>query len=161
MSQAIRRHLVETLPKRSITQGQRVVVACAPQDFHEIGAMAATLILRRNGWQPIYLGTDSSMDMIRIACKRRMARLIIISMVREPSKVEFTTILKQMSKKLLPLCPVIVGGQGVSGLKNDMEQAGIAYFKEFKQINNLKPQTSDHPNAIFEVPSLRTKANMI
>ena len=78
VSQAIRRHLVENFPKRSITESQRVVVACAPQDYHEIGAMAATLILRSNGWQPIYLGTDSGIDMIRIACKRRMARLTII-----------------------------------------------------------------------------------
>ena len=161
VSQAIRRHLVESLPKRSITQGQRVVVACGPQDFHEIGAMAATLFLRSNGWQPIYLGADSGIDMMRIACKRRMARLIIISMVREPSKVEFTKILKQIRKKLLSLCPVIVGGQGVSGLKSEMEQAGITYFQEFKQIKKLKPQTSDHPNTLFRVPSLGTKETMI
>ena len=161
VSQAIRRHLAKSLPKRSITQGQRVIVACAPQDFHEIGAMAATLILRGNGWQPIYLGSDSGIDMIRIACKRRLAQLIILSMVREPSKVEFTKILKQIRKRLLPLCPVIVGGQGVSGFTNDMEQAGITYFQEFQQIKKLKPRTSDSPKTLFRVPSLGTKETMI
>ena len=161
VSQAIRRHLVETLPKRSVTQGQRVVVACAPQDFHEIGAMAATLILGSNGWQPIYLGTDSSIDMIRIACKRRMAQLIIISMVSEPSKGEFPKVLKQITKKLLPLCPVIVGGQGVSEFKKDIEQSGITYLQEFNQIKKLKPQPFNDTNSILGVPSLRTKETLI
>ncbi|UCE64529.1 MAG: MerR family DNA-binding transcriptional regulator [Nitrospirota bacterium] len=152
-SQGIRRHLVKSLPKRSITQGQRVVIACGPQDFHEFGAMAATLVLRNNGWQPIYLGTDSGIDMIRIACKRRMAGLIIISIVREPSKVEFTKILKQITKRLLPLCPVIVGGQGAAGFKREMEQSGITYFQEFNQIKTLKPQTIDHTHSLFGIPS--------
>ena len=161
VTQAIRQHLVESLRKQSITEGEKVVVACAPQDFHELGAMAAALILRSQGWQPIYLGTDSGIDMIRIACKRHLARLIIISMVREPSKIEITKILKQMRKRLLPLCPVIVGGQGVSGYKNEMEQFGIKYLQEFNQIKKLKPPTFDNTNLLYGVPLQGTKETMI
>ena len=161
VTQAIRQHLVESLRKPSITEGQRLVIACAPQDFHEIGAMAATLILRRQGWQPIYLGTDSGIDMIRIACKRHLARLIIISMVKEPSKLEFIKILKQIRTRLLPLCPVIVGGQGVSGYTNEMEQFGIKYLQEFNQIKNIKPPNIDNTNLLFGVPWQRTKETMI
>ena len=161
VSQTIRRHLVEALPKRNISKGQSVIVACAPQDFHEIGAMAATLILRNSGWQPIYLGTDSGIDMIRLACKRRLAKLIVISMVREPNKKEFTKVLNQLTKRLLPLCPIIVGGQGASVFKNKMEQSGITYLEEFNQIKTLKPQMSDHLYRTYGVPSLRTKETMI
>lgn len=145
VTQAIRRHLVETLHKRNISQGPTAIIACAPKDFHEIGTMTATLILQRNGWQPIFLGTVSGIEMIRLACKRRSARLVIISMVRELTKIEFTTFARQINNKLLSLCPVIIGGQGASRFKDLMEQEGINYFEEFNQIKQLNPQVHANP----------------
>ena len=149
VTQAIRRHLVETLRKRNTHQEATVIIACAPHDFHEIGAMTATLILQNNGWQPVYLGTDTDIDLIRLACKRRMGKLIIISMVREPDQKEVTTLVKGIKNKLAPLCPIIVGGHGACGSIDLIERYGIKYFEDFNRIKQLKPRVYEVTKLIY------------
>ncbi len=46
--------LMATLPPPSL--GGRVVAGCAPGDWHEMGVLVLSLLLRRQGWDVIYLG---------------------------------------------------------------------------------------------------------
>ena len=147
VTQAIRQHLVETLQKRKSHQGPSVILACAPRDFHEIGAMTATLILQAQGWQPVYLGPDTDIDLIRLACKRRSGRLIIMSMVREPHQKDITMLMEHIKQQLLPHYPVIIGGQGASKYIDLIERYGIKYIEDMNYIKRLKPH-------VFEVTKL-------
>ena len=49
--------------------GRLVLVACAPEELHEIGALVIALYLRRNGFRVVYLGQnvplDSLVNMVR------------------------------------------------------------------------------------------------
>ncbi|NJL93438.1 MAG: MerR family transcriptional regulator [Anaerolineae bacterium] len=40
------------------TRSGRLVVACAPLDWHELAALMLSLIVRRRGWEVIYLGQN-------------------------------------------------------------------------------------------------------
>ena len=146
VTQAIRRHLVESIKYGAKQGGPIVILACAPNDFHEIGAMTATLLLQRQGWQPIYLGTDSGIDMIRLACKRRLAKRIIISMVKDSTHKHFSRMINDIQNKLLPLCPVSIGGHGASAFRDLMEQSGITYFEDFNQVKYLNPRVVEEPH---------------
>ncbi len=163
VTQAIRRHLIETLHKRETHthKGPTVIIACAPRDFHEIGAITATLILQNKGWQSVYLGTGTDIDLIRSACKRRMSRLAIISIVREPNQKEMTTLVKHIKSKLLPLCPVIIGGQGASGFIDLMQQNSIEYFEDFNCIKKLKPHIDEVTKLINGSGATNRKETML
>ncbi len=42
--------------------GRLVLVACAPEELHEIGALIIALYLRRNGYRVVYLGQNVPLD---------------------------------------------------------------------------------------------------
>ena len=46
-----------TTPATPVRAG-RIVVGCAPHEWHEIGALIFSLFLRRRGWEVIYLGQN-------------------------------------------------------------------------------------------------------
>ena len=57
----LRSHLIAMFNAAATLQlGKRVVLACAPQDQHEIGLLLLALSLRRRGFRVIYLGPNVS-----------------------------------------------------------------------------------------------------
>ncbi len=42
--------------------GHRVIVACAPHDQHELGALVLALLLRRSGYQVYYVGANTPVE---------------------------------------------------------------------------------------------------
>lgn len=48
--------MLESLP--IVEGGPLILMACAPQEFHELGTIITTFFLRRYGWRVIYLGQN-------------------------------------------------------------------------------------------------------
>jgi MerR family transcriptional regulator, light-induced transcriptional regulator len=53
-------NLLHTSPYNAA--GRLVLVACAPEELHEIGALITALYLRRNGYRVVYLGQNVPLD---------------------------------------------------------------------------------------------------
>lgn len=64
--------------------GPRVIVACAPFDQHELGALTLAVMLRREGYSVTYLGPNTpTRDLIELAQQLRPAALLISAAASE------------------------------------------------------------------------------
>jgi MerR family transcriptional regulator, light-induced transcriptional regulator len=62
-------------------QGPGAVLACVPDEHHELGLLVFGVALRRRGWRITYLGTDSPIGAVAdIARSLRPAVVVLVSM---------------------------------------------------------------------------------
>ncbi len=61
------------------TRPERIVAATAPGDFHTFSAMLLTYLLRRRGYDVVYLGADVPAEELQETIEQVKPRLIIIS----------------------------------------------------------------------------------
>jgi len=142
VTQTIRHHIANALRKGSLTKNPTAIIACAPHNFHEIGGMTTSLLLQNNGWNPVYLGVNSDIDLVRLACQRRQGKLVVLSTVLEQSQKEMHQLIRHIKKKLLPLCPTIIGGRGAVKFRALLEEHGIMYVEHVHQLQSLRPPHS-------------------
>lgn len=138
ITQTIRRYLVEANRLLNRQTGSLAIIACFPNDYHEIGAMTAVRVLHQQGWRTTYLGPDSGIDLIHLACQRRQSKLVVLSCVVEPSEEDMKDLIDKISSKLLPLCPVLIGGKGASLFIDWLEQRGIRFIQDVQDLEHTK-----------------------
>jgi methanogenic corrinoid protein MtbC1 len=61
------------------TRRGRIVIACAPHEVHTIGPLMLELLLRRAGWDVIYLGADVPIEDIEITIDSTRPHLVILA----------------------------------------------------------------------------------
>jgi DNA-binding transcriptional MerR regulator/methylmalonyl-CoA mutase cobalamin-binding subunit len=61
------------------TRPGRILLACAPQEQHIIGPLLLTFLLRRRGWQVIYLGSNVPADQLESTIEITQPELVILS----------------------------------------------------------------------------------
>ena len=144
VSQTIHRLLSQQLqpnPRSSERDHPQALVACLPDDFHEIGAMSAVRFLRRGGWQVIYLGPDVSIDVVRLACRRRHAKLVLFSLAVDLASDAMKDLIDDIARQLLPLTTVVMGGKGAGVYKDWLERKGIRYIEDIERVKELTPRS--------------------
>ena len=117
----------------------QALVACVPNDFHEIGAMSAVRFLRHGGWTTTYLGPDVSVDVVRLACRRRHGKLVLFSCVIEPTSDDMKDLIDEIVRQVLSLTTVIMGGRGAGLYQEWLEQRGIGYIDDLERVKGLTP----------------------
>jgi len=60
-------------------RGRRVVVACAPGERHEIGALVLAILLGRAGFDPVYLGSDTPVPDLAALVREEEAEAVLLS----------------------------------------------------------------------------------
>jgi methanogenic corrinoid protein MtbC1 len=144
VSQTIQRLLSQqrqSLPRASETDYPQALVACVPNDFHEIGAMSAVRFLRNGGWNVTYLGPDVSIDVVRVACRRRQAKLVLFSCIIELASADMNDLIDDIVRELLPLTTVVIGGRGADCYRDRLEQKGIRYIDDVGRMEELTPRS--------------------
>jgi methanogenic corrinoid protein MtbC1 len=64
-------------------RGRPVLLACAPEELHEIGLLLVALFLARRGWPVVYLGASVPSADLQAASQRLQPRLVILSAATE------------------------------------------------------------------------------
>jgi len=78
------RGLLAMLPDQP--RGHRVVVACGPGEHHEMGALILAIMLRRAGFQVIYLGADTPLtDLVDLAHEQEAEAVLLSISTRGPA----------------------------------------------------------------------------
>lgn len=144
VSQTIHRLLAEDHPLQNGIERPQALVACMPKDYHEIGAIAALRLLQKSGWRALYLGADSSIDIVRLACTRRQAQLVLLSCVVEQSPEDMKSLIDKIVKELLPMTTVVIGGKGAMLYMDWLERKGIGYIGELESVKKLNPRSLGH-----------------
>lgn len=61
------------------TKNGRLIVACPPHEFHTFSPLLISLLLRRQGWDVVYLGANVPLDRFEAAIATVQPKLVIIS----------------------------------------------------------------------------------
>jgi DNA-binding transcriptional MerR regulator len=57
----------------------RILAACPPQERHTFGLLLLTFLLRRQGWDVLYLGADVPLDRMKVTIDRTKPQLAILA----------------------------------------------------------------------------------
>lgn len=105
--------------------GQRVIVACAPHDQHELGAMMLAVMLRREGYHVFFVGANTP-----VADLAAMARAVTPAAVMvSASSLDAVRALADQRAHLDGIAPVVgVGGHGFDEEPRRAELVGAVYL---------------------------------
>jgi methanogenic corrinoid protein MtbC1 len=88
--------------------GERVMLACAPGEQHDLGLIAFGLALRARGWRIVYLGADTPLASVAEAARSSDPRFVVVSAVSADRFSSREADLGQLAESR-PLC---LGGAG-------------------------------------------------
>ncbi len=62
------------------TRNGRIIVACPPTELHTFAPLMISLMLRRQGWDVVYLGANVPLDRLEISVRQIKPALVVLSM---------------------------------------------------------------------------------
>lgn len=69
--------LIAALPDPS--RAGRIILGCPPEEEHTFSPLLLTFLLRRRGWEVIFLGADIPLDRMGVTLERNRPRLVVLS----------------------------------------------------------------------------------
>ena len=91
----------------SQARGARIICACVPGSFHEIGLMLFALSALARGYRVLYFGADLPLDQLAYITQRSAAKAVVLSAQTQMDKnanTGLTTLLKELNT------PIFIGG---------------------------------------------------
>lgn len=103
------------------TRPGRILVGCPPEEAHTFVPLMLSLLLRRKGWNVIYLGADIPIQSLELTINSTRPDLVILSAQQLHTVVGLLDMSKVLAENLIPL--------GFGGL----------IFNRLPQVQNLIP----------------------
>lgn len=117
------------------------LVACLPDEQHEIGAMLVAYWLTRFGYRVSYLGGSLPLSDLERACRTLRPAAVFLSVSRESLLETHEPQLIELLGRLNGKIPFHVGGRGVARARPALEEAGAklalepSSFAELMRLN--------------------------
>jgi DNA-binding transcriptional MerR regulator len=91
-------------------RGPRAILACVPDELHDIALLAFGIVLNRNGWRIEYLGASTPLDdLIRMANTQRPDLIVLLGIA--PERFDgLTDDLVQLAR----IAPIALAGSGAT-----------------------------------------------
>lgn len=102
-------------------KGARIICACVPGSYHEIGLMLFSLSALARGYRVLYFGADLPFTQLKHIAQRSAAKAIVLSaqsQIDESVNTQLPKLIKQINT------PVFIGGSEALIDRNRFEQAG-------------------------------------
>lgn len=111
-SQHCRMHLMKALESThdTATKGS-IVAACAPGEWHELGILILTVLLRSRGWAITYLGPNLSLERLSEALVKLEPQMLLFSATVEDSAENLIELIDVLSELPDPKPIIGLGGQ--------------------------------------------------
>ncbi|HYO17424.1 MAG TPA: MerR family transcriptional regulator [Dermatophilaceae bacterium] len=91
-------------------EGPQVLLACPPDEQHELALLVFGIVLSRKGWRVGYLGANTPMlDTIEVAAQTRPSLVVLAATTPE----RFTAVAPELAR-LVDLSPLVLAGAGAS-----------------------------------------------
>lgn len=122
---------------RVMAYGPQVVVACPPKEFHEIGAQTVAFFCAVRGCRVAYLGADVPISSLIDFSKKIRSQLVLLSFTVPWSTKNGVEGLAELKNGLEAICPLFVGGQGISDMQEIFQRFGIQYVEDLESLGPL------------------------
>ncbi len=126
-SSLIREQLLRLLREAAPPAGRaapEAVVACAPDDYHENGALAVAVRLARLGWRVTWLGAATPIQDLDKACRTLRPHAVYLSTTRTSGLDACRAELLAFVRRWTGAFEIIVGGQGAPDADDELTSAG-------------------------------------
>jgi DNA-binding transcriptional MerR regulator len=90
------------------TKGSRLLLACVPGDYHELGSLLFGLSAMTRGYRLLFLGADLPLDQIKAVTESTDIDGVVLSAVSVNVRGQFARDLSQLADELS--CPLMLGG---------------------------------------------------
>ncbi len=117
------RFLEKTRPPRGRTSNE-VVVACAPDDFHENGALVTAVRLAALGWHVLWLGAATPVDELDKACRRLRPHAVYVSCTMPEAYTRAREELLAFARRWQGAFEIVIGGQGAPEADGELTATG-------------------------------------
>jgi len=124
--------VMNQLPVRE--DGPKVVVACPPDQWHEIGAQAVAYRCWVRGCRVYYLGPNVPVYALAKLCEQVTPDLAVLSCTVALSAQDSAALAKMLAEQIGVTCPVIAGGKGALAMKESLEQEKIEVCDDFAEL---------------------------
>jgi DNA-binding transcriptional MerR regulator/methylmalonyl-CoA mutase cobalamin-binding subunit len=101
--------------------GSAAVLACLPEEQHDIGLISFGLALRSQGWRIVYLGPNCPIDTVAETARLVDATLIVLSGVDAGRASGVTGALKELAARHT----LALGGTAAAAVDAELEAAGV------------------------------------
>lgn len=133
-SAIIRRRILAYVQNLGIPQGDRpVIMACAPNDYHELGLLCCLMELTQEKISTLYLGPNVPLQEISFYCDKVEPRALVFSIIAPLKDDEAEELARQLgtfSKRV----PVGVGGFEAEKRRELFEAQGVSYFDGVEEL---------------------------
>ncbi|MDX1436827.1 MAG: cobalamin B12-binding domain-containing protein [Anaerolineales bacterium] len=111
-TQVCRAHIIHAMEERSNgTRKGRIIAACAPGEWHEIGLLMLTFLLRNQGWGVTYLGANLSLERFSEVMETLKPHLVLFSASSPESANNLMELIGVLDKAEPPKPLIGLGGQ--------------------------------------------------
>ena len=90
--------------------GPRAIVACPPDELHDLPLLIFGIVLNRNGWRVDYFGASTPIDELVQAAGRSRPELVVVAATTTD---RFTAILSELAQ-LAAVAPLALAGAGAT-----------------------------------------------
>lgn len=118
-------------------QGPKLIVACPPDETHEIGAQAVAYRCRLRGCRVYYLGANVPLEALTRLCAQVHPALALISFPVLMPDQEASDVARAIAKHVKPECDVAVGGDGAVAAKALFERESITVLETLSELDEL------------------------
>ncbi len=121
-------------------RGPTLVVTTPVGQHHEIGALLAALTAASEGWQVVYLGTNTPASEIAATALQRGARAVALSIVYPPDDPMLVDEVQQLRALLPAELSLIVGGASVPAYGDRLVEAGAVQVPDLDALRQRLEQ---------------------
>jgi DNA-binding transcriptional MerR regulator len=116
--------------------GAKVVVACPPDEEHDIAALAVAYRCRVRGCRVYYLGANVPIASLTNLCSKVEPDLTIISFPLALSDDKATELVQSLANEVSPASNLAVGGHGALAMRDLFVKYNITVLEDFAELDH-------------------------
>jgi len=109
--------------RRHHAHGPRLLVACLPGEYHEVGLLLMALAAHDRGYRVVMLGADMPLEQLPHVVQNTRVDAVVLSSSVEPLAGTLGSALPKLVKTIS--VPVFMGGQTSVRYRDSIERAGV------------------------------------
>jgi methanogenic corrinoid protein MtbC1 len=131
----VRSFLGSLASRQEMASGSPEILITTPAgQFHELGALMASVLAVLDGWRTTYLGPNLPAEEIAAAAKRREVRAVALSVVYSADPTQVIEELHKLRRLLDQDVAMIVGGAGSSACADALGEIGAIRVDEMSRF---------------------------
>lgn len=118
------------------TNSPRIIVCTPAGQMHELGAIIASSIAKKSGWDVTYLGASLPAEEIAGAAIKRKAKAVALSIVYPMDDPNVASDLVRLRRHLPEEISILIGGNACQGYNEAIDEIGATRICSFADLTN-------------------------